>query len=183
MDEPEVLEQEARFCTVLLSLGSNLGDRVRYLERALEQLRREIRIERVSSIYETRPVGDLDQPWYLNLVCMATTSLKPRALLEYINAIEAALGRKRGGERNAARTIDIDILAYDDRIIDEPDLEIPHPRVTERGFVLEPLVEIAPEWRHPSEGRTALELRKDVIDDVVRPYADPPPVLAAAPFL
>jgi len=175
---------EPRVSTVILSLGSNLGDRVRYLERALEQLRRELKIERVSSIYETRPVGAADQPWFLNLVCYAFTQMDPHTLLWYIQAIESALGRQRSEERFASRTLDIDIVAFEDRVIEESNLEIPHPRMSERAFVLEPLAEIAPEWLHPLEDKTAAELLEGLADDDgVRIYADPPPVTAAAPVL
>jgi 2-amino-4-hydroxy-6-hydroxymethyldihydropteridine diphosphokinase len=175
-------EPQPRLRTVILGLGSNLGDRVRYLERALEQLRRELRIERISSVYETQPVGLHTQPWFLNMVCLATTQMEPRALLDYVQAVQTALGRERGGERYAPRTLDIDILAYDDRVIEEPDLEIPHPRMVERAFVLEPLAEIAPEWRHPVEGKTAKELLEELSGELVRPYGDPLPVSGAAPL-
>ena len=175
---------EPRVNTVILSLGSNLGDRVRYLERALEQLRRELKIERVSSIYETRPVGETDQPWFLNLVLYAFTQMDPSTLLWYIQAIEAALGRQRSGERFAPRTLDIDIVAFEDRVVEESDLEIPHPRLAERAFVLQPLAEIAPEWLHPVLNQTAAELLRELADDdAVRVYADPPPVTATAPVL
>ena len=93
--EPNDAQGEPRVNTVILSLGSNLGNRVRYLERAVEQLRRELKIERVSSIYETRPVGAADQPWFLNLVLLAYTQMDPHTLLWYVQAIEAALGRQR----------------------------------------------------------------------------------------
>lgn len=175
---------EPRVSSVILSLGSNLGDRVRYLERALEQLRRELKIERVSSIYETRPVGTADQPWFLNLVCYAFTQMDPHTLLGFIQAIESALGRRRSGERFAPRTLDIDIVAFENRVMEESALEIPHPRMHERAFVLEPLAEIAPEWLHPVEDKTAAELLEGLADDdAVRIYADPPPVTATAPVL
>ncbi len=160
---------------VILSLGSNLGDRVAHLERGLARLRAQVRLERISSIYETQPVGVRDQPWFLNLVCLGPTSLKPHALLE----VEAAASRVRG-QRFGPRTLDVDILAYEDQVIGQPELEIPHPRMSERAFVLEPLAEIAPEWRHPVEGRSAAELRAELVDDVVRLYASPPPLAGPA---
>ncbi len=182
--ESSETQGEPRVNTVILSLGSNLGDRLRYLERALEQLRRELKIERVSSVYETRPVGEADQPWFLNLVCYAYTQMDPHTLLWYIQAIESALGRQRSEDQFAPRTLDIDIVAFEDRVIEEPNLEIPHPRMAERAFVLEPLAEIAPEWLHPVENKTAREMREGLAqDEGVRVYADPPPVTATAPVL
>lgn len=187
MAEREVSGQpqpdQPRIGSVLLSLGSNLDDRVRNLERALEHLRAHLNLEAASSIYETQPVGVKDQPWFLNMVCAATTRLKPRALLEYVREVEADLGRERR-ERFGPRVIDIDILAYDDRVVDEPDLKLPHPRMTERRFVLEPLAEIAPEWRHPAADATARELLDRLESgDEVRPFASPPPLTGPAPLL
>jgi 2-amino-4-hydroxy-6-hydroxymethyldihydropteridine diphosphokinase len=168
--------------TVILCLGSNLGDRMRHLERALEELRKQIMLERISSVYETRPVGLEDQPWFLNLVCMGVTRLRPRATLEFALEVENALGRKRE-ERFGPLSIDIDIIAYDDRVIRESDLEIPHPRMSQRGFVLEPLAEIAPEWKHPVEGRSVAEMLEGLTSEVVRVYSDPPPTSGPAPLL
>ena len=180
--EPVEFEDQQRFGTVLLSLGSNLGDRLRHLERGLERLRAHINLERISSVYETQPVGVRDQPWFLNLVCVGTTRLKPRAVLELIHEIEEGLDRERR-ERYGPRTLDIDILAYDDRLIDDEDLVVPHPRMTERRFVLEPLAEIAPEWRHPVANKTAKELLKGLDGDVVRVVADPPPSSGPTPLI
>lgn len=156
---------------------------MRFIERALDGLRKEIRLERISSIYETQPVGVRDQPWFLNLVCIGFTRFKPRALLEYTQRIEDLLGRRRGGERFGPRTIDIDILLYEEDVVSEEFLEIPHPRLTERRFVLEPLNEVAPDWRHPVEGKKVSELLKEVNGDVVRPYMPPPPLRGAGPIL
>ncbi len=167
---------------IILSLGSNLGDRVRHLERGLERLRAHVDLEAVSSVYETQPQELRDQPWFLNLVCRGITRLKPRALLEFVHEVEHAEGRKRR-ERFGPRTLDIDIIAYDDRVIDEPDLQLPHPRMADRAFVLEPLIEIAPDWRHPRLGRTARELRAQLGDAVLRLYANPPPLKSAGPIL
>jgi 2-amino-4-hydroxy-6-hydroxymethyldihydropteridine diphosphokinase len=169
--------------TVLLCLGSNEGDRIRYLERAIEMLQREVKLESVSSVYETQPVGVRDQPWFLNLVCLGTTRLKPWALLAYVNEIEDELGRTRSEEQYGPRTLDIDILAYDDRVIDDPDLKIPHPRMSERAFVLHPLVEIAPDWRHPVLKKTSEELLDELNGDAVRPYQEPPPSSGPAPII
>lgn len=181
--EGESGEEEPRLFTAILGLGSNLGDRVRNLERALEHLKHGVRLERLSSIYETEPVGDREQPWFLNMVCYGATLMKPDALLAYIHRVEEDLGRERGAKRSGARTVDIDILAHDDLVIDEPDLKIPHPRLAERAFVLEPLAEIAPEWRHPVEGKTAKELLAGLKGEIVRIIADPPPMQGAAPIL
>ncbi|UCC73528.1 MAG: 2-amino-4-hydroxy-6-hydroxymethyldihydropteridine diphosphokinase [Gemmatimonadota bacterium] len=174
---------EPRVGYVILGLGSNEGDRVRYLERGLEGLRREIRLDRISSIYETQPVGVKDQPWFLNLVCAGATRLKPGALLEFIHEVEDECDRVRSEQRFGPRTLDIDILTYDDRVIERDDLVIPHPRMHERRFVLEPLAEIVPEWRHPIEGKTAKELLEGLDGDAVRPFADPPPASGPAPIL
>lgn len=184
-DQVENREQknEARVNTVLLGLGSNQGDRVRLLERALEQLKRLIKIERVSSIYETQPVGVRDQPWFLNLVCMGHTRMQVYDLLEFIHEVEDSLGRVRSENRYGPRTIDIDILTYEDKVMDSHDLKLPHPKMPERRFVLEPLAEIAPEWRHPVLGKTAIELLEEVDGDVVRPYTVPPPTSGPAPIL
>lgn len=171
-----------RMGLVWLSLGSNLGDRVRNLERALERLRGHLYIEAISSVYETQPVEVHDQPWFLNIVCQATTPLKPRALLEWLLELEAKLGRRRG-ERYGPRVIDIDLLAYDDRVIDEPDLQLPHPRIAERRFILEPLREIEPNWRHPVSGVTVGELLAQAPDAAVRVFAAPPSRSGPSPLL
>ena len=176
-------QEEPRVSTVLLGLGSNEGDRVRYLERALERIERLVNLARISSVYETQPVGVRDQAWFLNLVCMGHTRLGPYDLLEFAHEVERSLGRVRSEDRFAPRTIDIDILAYEDRRIERHDLVIPHPRMTERRFVLEPLAEITPEWRHPVRGKTAAELLEELDDDVVRIYSVPPSASGPAPLL
>jgi len=140
-----------------LSLGSNLGDRGENLAVALKRLEEKVKIVKVSSIYETEPVGYEDQPWFLNLVCAVETGLSPQALLKLAKAIERKLGR-RGTVRFGPRIIDIDILLYDGLTLDSPDLVIPHPRLAERAFVLVPLKEIAPNLVHPSLGLTIEEL-------------------------
>ena len=166
---------QPRIVPVVLGLGSNLGDRVRNIERALGQLIMHVRLERVSEIYETEPMELRDQPRFLNLVCMGTTRLGTWDLLEFIHEIESDLGRKRGGQRFGPRPIDIDILAYDDQVIDEEDLKIPHPRMTERAFVLVPLAEIAPEWRHPVDEETAADMVARVDTSTVWPHSVQPP--------
>lgn len=138
----------APFHTVFLGLGSNLGDRRANLQRAIQLLSEQLEVRAVSSLYETEPVGYLDQPKFLNAVCRATTALRPEALLAHVKAVEAALGRMPT-VRFGPRIIDIDILLYDDLVLDTPTLTIPHPRLTERAFVLAPLSELAPAAVHP----------------------------------
>jgi 2-amino-4-hydroxy-6-hydroxymethyldihydropteridine diphosphokinase len=148
--------------TIYLSLGSNLGDRAQNLHAALDGLARAgIAVRRVSSVYETAPVDLVDQPMFLNLVLEAETALRPRQLLKRIARLERELGRRRTVAKGP-RTIDIDILFHGTSVIDTPGLIVPHPRIAERRFVLEPLTEIAPDLRHPVTRRTAREMLADV---------------------
>jgi len=149
--------------TVYLSLGSNMGNRQENLNRALNFLSQRLRMEQVSSVYDTEPVGNPEQPRFLNLVCQVTTGLEPMALLTLVKAIESKLGRSPHTS-NLPRPIDIDILFYGDQVIDTPKLVIPHPRLTERAFVLIPLAEIAPNLVHPVNGKTVKELMKSVTE-------------------
>ena len=143
---------------IYLSLGSNLGDRAANLDRAVETLSEiGIRVLRRSSIYETEPVDFLAQPWFLNCVVEAETSLAPRPLLEELQAIERKLGSHKLVSKGP-RIIDLDILFYETQVIHEAAMEIPHPRLADRRFVLIPLVEIAPELCHPVLRKTAAEL-------------------------
>lgn len=142
---------------VLLGLGANLGDPAAQLERAVRMLGSAVRVERISSLYRTEPVGHADQPDFLNLVLAGETRLEPEALLRALHEVEAALGRQRPFA-DGPRTIDVDLLAYGDCVRAAPELVVPHPRLHLRGFVLYPLAEIAPEWRHPVLDRTAREL-------------------------
>jgi 2-amino-4-hydroxy-6-hydroxymethyldihydropteridine diphosphokinase len=134
-----------------LSLGSNMGERHRNLEDAIIALERErIRIISRSAIYETEPQDVTSQPWFLNTVVECESRYFPRQMLRVLQRIERELGRERAGAiRRGPRTIDIDILLLGKVIMDTPDLTIPHPRMFERRFVLQPLLEIAPEVRHP----------------------------------
>jgi 2-amino-4-hydroxy-6-hydroxymethyldihydropteridine diphosphokinase len=143
---------------IYLSLGSNLGDRAGNLERAIAALPEiGVRVLRRSSLYETEPVDFLEQPWFLNCVVQAETSLEPRQLLEDLQAIERNLGSKKLVPRGP-RIIDLDILFYGTDVIHTEGMVIPHPRLAERRFVLVPLSELAPELCHPVLRKTAAEL-------------------------
>ncbi len=138
---------------VYLSLGSNLGDRKLHLARAVDCLQGLLTELKVSSLYETAPQELVDQPRFLNLAVGGRTDLEPRALLEAILAAESRLGRNRlGAVPKGPRVIDIDLLLFAERIIAEQDLQVPHPRMTGRRFVLEPLLELDPALRHPVSG-------------------------------
>lgn len=133
---------------VYLGLGANLGSPLDQLREAVRRLAAVVDVDRVSSVYRTEPVGYADQPDFYNLVVSGRTGLEPRALLGEVLRIEAELGRERGF-RNAPRTVDIDLLDQGSRLLDAPELTLPHPRLHERAFVLVPLAEIAPDWVHP----------------------------------
>jgi 2-amino-4-hydroxy-6-hydroxymethyldihydropteridine diphosphokinase len=147
--------------TVYLGLGSNLGDRKQNLAQALELMSKHLVIEKVSSIYETEPVGYKEQPLFLNAVCRISTELNPERLLRLAKKIEAKLGRTPGF-LNAPRPIDIDILFYGDEVLNDKKLTIPHPRLVERAFVLMPLAEIAPDLVHPENRKTVKKLLDDL---------------------
>jgi 2-amino-4-hydroxy-6-hydroxymethyldihydropteridine diphosphokinase len=143
--------------TAYLSLGSNLGDRAVNLRTAIAQLDAAGRLLTVSSFYETQPVDLPNQPWFLNCVAAIDTEKTPPELLQLVLQVEAEMGRLRM-QKKGPRNIDIDIVLFGYRGVDEPGLKIPHPAMHQRRFVLEPLVEIAPEVRHPALGKTAREL-------------------------
>jgi 2-amino-4-hydroxy-6-hydroxymethyldihydropteridine diphosphokinase len=157
--------------TVYLSLGANLGDRLANLRLALARLQTLARLEDVSSLYETEPQGVSDQPLFLNAVCRVTTGLEPQALLRFLKNLEQESGRRPGGQKWGPRPIDLDILLYDDRLVDAPELTIPHPRLAERAFVLIPLCELAPELRHPLLEKTMKELLASVGEKGIKKIA------------
>ena len=148
-----------------VSLGSNLGDREAHFALALRRLGvlPRTRVEALSPVFETDPVGPPPQGPFLNAVVALHTSLSARALLEALLAIEREAGRRRSAERWTARTLDLDLLLYGEEVIDEPGLTVPHPRLAERPFVLEPLAALAPALRHP-----VLRERIDVLAARVR---------------
>jgi len=137
-----------------VGLGANLGDRAATLTRAIDLLadRPAIDVVGVSSFRETDPVGYLDQPRFLNAAVAVETSLAPAALLATLLEVERELGRVREGPRYGPRTVDLDLLLMDDLVLDEPGLELPHPRLHERVFALEPLAELDPELVVPGRG-------------------------------
>jgi 2-amino-4-hydroxy-6-hydroxymethyldihydropteridine diphosphokinase len=150
---------------VYLGLGSNTGDRLGYLQQALRLMkdRTGIRVLSYSSFYETEPVGDTDQDWFVNVAVAIDTTLDPEALLTVCHSIEAQLGRVRDIERPLGpRPIDIDILFYDTLIVDLPHLTIPHASVHERAFALVPLLEINPRVMHPVLGKSVEQLHNDL---------------------
>ena len=156
---------------VYVALGSNLGDRERNLAVALRRLEPLVRVEAVSSLYETDPVPE-GQPSYLNAACRAVTGLQPRALLRHLREVEHEIGR-RSGERWGPRPIDIDLLLYGDLLFDEDGVQVPHPEMRNRPFVLIPLAEIAAAARHPALDRTNGELAESSDASGVRVKSEP----------
>jgi 2-amino-4-hydroxy-6-hydroxymethyldihydropteridine diphosphokinase len=142
----------------IIALGSNLGDRRDNLLRAIDALGRETKVLDVSSVYETEPMYNEDQGPFLNCVIAVETSKRPILLLASLKALEEKMGRERTGPRYGPRIIDLDILYYGDEVVSEPSLEIPHPRVAERAFVLVPLKEIRPTLVNPVSNETVTEM-------------------------
>lgn len=149
---------------VWVALGSNLEPRRDHLRAALAGLSGLGQVEAVSPLYETEPVGLRGQPSFLNAVARMRTRLAPRELLRGLLEIEARRGRVRR-EKGGPRTLDLDLLSYDSAVIREPGLEVPHPRLHLRRFVLAPLASVAPQWRHPVLGSTAAELLGQLEDE------------------
>jgi 2-amino-4-hydroxy-6-hydroxymethyldihydropteridine diphosphokinase len=149
---------------VYLSLGSNVGNRTGNLRAAISALPgAEVRVRRVSKIYETEPVDYVEQDWFLNCVVEAETDLPPVDLLRQLRAVETRMGSRKAFAKGP-RLLDVDILLYGGAVIDEAELKVPHPRMAERRFVLVPLVEIAPEVRHPVSGKTAAQMLESTPD-------------------
>jgi 2-amino-4-hydroxy-6-hydroxymethyldihydropteridine diphosphokinase len=142
---------------VFIALGSNLGDPGQNLKDALRRLAGRVAVQRASSLYRTEPVGLREQPHFLNAVVFGSTALEPGALLAFLRGIEEELGRQRDVPLGP-RTIDLDLLLYDDRVESGSELSLPHPRMAERRFVLVPLAEIAPDVRLEPAGKSVAEL-------------------------
>jgi 2-amino-4-hydroxy-6-hydroxymethyldihydropteridine diphosphokinase len=163
---------------VYLALGSNIGERERHLLSALALLEeRDVHISKSSAIYETEPRDFIDQPWFLNMVVQCETRHFPLQLLAVLLGVERELGRMRSPSavRRGPRVIDLDILLFGSALIETPQLQVPHPRMLERRFVLEPLIEIAPDVRHPDSKEPLSKYLKLVCGQKVR--VKPPPSL------
>lgn len=152
---------------VFLLLGSNLGDRKLFLQQAILHISYDIApTQKISSVYETQSWGKTDEPDYLNVVVELETELSAQTILDKILAIEQVMGRVRE-EKWGSRIIDIDILYYNDAIINEPGLQVPHPQLHNRRFTLEPLAEIAPDFVHPILKKNNLWLKNELKDSLI----------------
>ncbi len=158
---------------ILLSIGTNLGERRRNLQQAVQRLSEGMMVTAVSPVYETEPWGEIDQPAFLNICLAATTVLSPQETLTFIKQIETDLGREPT-YRWGPRLIDIDILFFADQIEETGNLTIPHASLAERAFVLAPLAAIAPDWAHPATGQTVAQMLTAV--DATDVYRLPEPL-------
>lgn len=156
-DDLPLLEEPMKEHIVYLALGTNLGDRLANLKEAIAALTPQMEVKTKSQVYETPPWGYEDQPKFLNQVVKVTTYLDPEPLLKHLKRLEVALGRKVSFP-NGPRLIDIDLLFYDDLVLNKPSLVIPHPRLQERGFVLLPLMDISPDLVHPVYKKSVREM-------------------------
>lgn len=148
---------------IYLGLGSNIGNKKAHLERALEHITGFMTILRVSSLYETAPVGNLNQDWFLNAVIEVDAEQSPRELMDVLLGLESDMGRCRE-TLGDPRTIDMDILFFNSKIVEREDLQIPHPRLRERRFVLEPLMELCPQFVHPVLKITVTDMTRQLGD-------------------
>jgi len=153
-----------------VGLGSNLGDPVRQVETAMDELARlpETRLAARSSLYRSRPVGPQDQPEFINAVVVLETALTAFTLLRHMQALENNHARQRGGQRWGPRTLDLDLLLYGDEVLDTDELKVPHPEMCRRGFVLQPLLEIAPDTVIPGAGAVRDVIKGVDTSDLVR---------------
>lgn len=153
--------------TAYLSIGSNIGERLKFIEQAVSFLGlcEEIEVVQTSALYETEPWGVKDQNWFLNVAVEINTTLSPQDLLVKCNQIESTLGRNRDVEKRwGERTVDIDIVFYGKQIINTDILVVPHTRMHERAFVLVPMLEIAPEFVHPIFNKSMVDLYESLVD-------------------
>ena len=156
---------------VYIALGSNLGNRAENLENAVAALKGVGAVCAQSQVYETAPLYVVEQPAYLNAVVKVATTLTPEQVLTALQAIENAAGRERG-VRYGARSLDLDILYYGNAVIETETLQVPHPLLAERAFVLYPLCDVAPDFIHPVTGKTSVQMKAGVCGQDVRVFAD-----------